>query len=244
MRKEVHRWYSPRIGKEMPIAVYGHYGFPLLMIPTAMADFEEYERFHLLTVMKPYIEAGKVKVFSIDSVNAHTWMNTKIPVSERARKHEFFDRYVTQEVVPFIWAHQGGNKRGIVTTGASMGAFHAVNLLLRHPDLFDGTIGMSGAYDLEAWTGGYMDTNVYFNSPLAYMPNLNGGPHLDLLRQKRDIHILTGTGAYEAPGQSRRLAEILWSKGIHCNLDMWGPDMRHDWPTWRAMMPLYLANAF
>ena len=70
MRKETFSWYSHRIGKEMPIAVYGHYGFPLLMFPTAAADFEEYERFHLLAVMKPWIDAGKVKVYSIDSINS------------------------------------------------------------------------------------------------------------------------------------------------------------------------------
>src|ERR1035437_687059 len=135
MRKEVHRWYSHRIGKEMPIAVYGHYGFPLLMFPTAAADFEEYERFHLLNVMKPWIDAGKVKVYSIDSVNSHTWMNNSIHPSERAHKHEFYDGYVTKEVIPFIWNHQG-HKGGIITSGASMGAFHAMNFLLRHPDLF------------------------------------------------------------------------------------------------------------
>lgn len=243
MRKEVYRWYSHRIGKEMPIAVYGHYGFPLLMFPTAAADFEEYERFHLLSVMKPWIEAGKVKVFSIDSVNSHTWMNTRIHASERAYKHEFYDAYVCKEVVPFIWNHQG-HKGGIITTGASMGAYHAMNFLLRHPDLFDGTIAMSGAYDLTPWTGGYMDSNIYFNSPLAYMPNLHDGWYLDALRSKRHIHILTGTGDYEAPEQSKRMARDLWAKGIPANLDVWGPDMRHDWPTWRRMMPLYLENAF
>jgi esterase/lipase superfamily enzyme len=243
MRKEVHRWYSSRIGKEMPIAVYGHYGFPLLMFPTAAADFEEYERFHLLNVMKPWIDAGKVKVYSIDSVNAYTWMNTNSHPAERARKHEFYDGYVTNEVVPFIWNNQG-HKAGIITTGASMGAYHAMNFLLKHPDIFDGTIAMSGAYDMTPWTKGYVDANVYLNSPMMYLPNLHDSWYLDRLRAKKHIHILTGTGDYEAPEQSRRLARDLWAKGIPANLDVWGRDMPHDWTTWRKMMPLYLENAF
>lgn len=244
MHKEVHSWYSPRIGKEMPIAVYGHYGFPLLMFPTAAADFEEYERFHLINVIRPLIDAGKVKVFSIDSVNAHTWMNTRSHPGDRAYKHEFYDAYVTKEVVPFIWNHQGGRQH-IITTGASMGAYHAVNFLLRHPDMFGGTIAMSGAYDLEPWTNGYVDQNVYFNSPFHYLPGLSDPWFIGQLREHgKRIHILSGQGDYEAPGQSRKLSRLLWEKGIWHNLDLWGHDMRHDWPTWRRMLPMYLENAF
>lgn len=227
----------------MPIAVYGHYGFPLLMFPTAAADFEEYERFYLIHVMRPWIEAGKVKVYSIDSVNGYTWMNSKAHPAERAYKHNFYEAYVMKEVVPFIWNHQGG-RQGIITSGASMGAYHAMNFLLKHPDVFDGTIAMSGAYDLRPWVGDYMDDNVYFNSPFAYLKNLNDPWYLGHLRSKRHIHILTGQGAYEAPGQSKHLSYLLSMKGIPHNLDLWGHDMPHDWPTWRKMMPLYLEHAF
>jgi len=228
----------------MPIAVYGHYGFPLLLFPTAAADFEEYERFYLIEVMRPYIEAGKVKVFTIDSVNQHTWMNSRIHPGEAAYRHNFYDGYVTKEVVPFIWNHQG-IRQPIVTSGASMGAYHAVNFLLKHPDKFGGTIAMSGAYDLSPWTDGYVDSNVYFNSPYHYLPNLNDERYLDRLRSHgRNIHILTGQGPYEAPHQSKNLSKMLWDKGIWHNLDLWGHDMRHDWPTWRRMMPLYLEHAF
>lgn len=243
MKKEVHSWYSSRIGKTMPIAVYGHYGFPLLMFPTAAADFEEYERFYLLSVMRPWIDAGKVKVYSIDSVNSHTWMNTRAHAGDRAYKHGFYESYVINEVVPFIWNHQGG-RQGIITSGASMGAFHAMNFLLKHPHIFDGTISMSGAYDLKPWVGDYMDENVYFNSPFAYLKNLNDPWYLGHLRSKRHIHILTGQGDYEAPGQSKHLSWLLSQKGIPHNLDLWGHDMRHDWTTWRRMMPLYLEHAF
>jgi esterase/lipase superfamily enzyme len=48
MQREIHQWYSPRLNKDMEIAVYGHYGFALLMFPTAAADYLEYERFQLL----------------------------------------------------------------------------------------------------------------------------------------------------------------------------------------------------
>jgi esterase/lipase superfamily enzyme len=242
MRKEVHQWYSPRIGGNMRVAVYGHYGFPLLMFPTAAADFEEYERFHLVGTIRHLIKAGKVKVYSIDSVNQHTWMNNSIHPAERAHKHGFYEGYVTQELLPFIW-NQQGHKGGIITTGASLGAYHAVNFLLKYPHLFDGTIAMSGAYSLDQFIGRYSDANIYFNSPLQYMPNMHDGHLLNQLRDKK-IHILSGTGDYEAPEQSARLARDLWAKGIPANLDLWGRDMPHDWVTWRKMLPLYLEQAF
>lgn len=243
MKKEVHAWYSHRIGKKMPVAVYGHWGFPLLMFPTAQADFEEYERFHLISVMKPYIDAGKVKVYSIDNTNQYTWMNNGISPGERAYKHKFFEEYVVKEVVPFIHHHQGGSG-GIITTGASVGAYHAVNFLLKYPQFFDGTIAMSGTYDMKQFIGNYCDENVYHSTPFYYLPNLHDPWYLNQLRAKKHIHILSGSGDYEAPSHSARLARDLWAKGIPANLDIWGRDMRHDWTTWRKMMPLYLENAF
>ena len=71
MERHLTSWYSPRLEKEMPIAVYGTYGFALLLIPTAAADFLEYERFQLIESLRPFIDGGKVKVFSIDSINCN-----------------------------------------------------------------------------------------------------------------------------------------------------------------------------
>jgi hypothetical protein len=42
MRREFSRWYSHRLHRDMDVVVYGHYGTPLLMFPTAGADFLEY----------------------------------------------------------------------------------------------------------------------------------------------------------------------------------------------------------
>jgi esterase/lipase superfamily enzyme len=241
MKKEVHRWYSHRINREMPLAVYGHYGFPLLLFPTAAADFEEYERFHLIDALHGPISEGKVKVYSIDSVNRWTWMDRDTHPGRRAYLHEFYDAYVTDEVVPFIWQHQHG-RCGIVTSGASMGAYHAMNFLLRHPDMFSGTIAMSGAYDLEQWVGSRVDPLIYLNAPFLYVAGIHGEQLRRLQDHGKRIHILTGQGAYEAPEMSRTMSTLLWNKGVWHHLDLWGHDMRHDWPTWRLMLPHCLAT--
>ena len=243
MNRDIHKWYSPRLNKDMEIAMYGHFGFALLLLPTAAADFLEYERFHLISVLEPYIEAGKVKVFSINSINSEAWLNNKMHPRHKAIRHQQFNSYVENEVVPFIRMHTSEDTP-IITCGASLGALHAANLYFRRPDLIQGTIAMSGVYDLTTYTKGYFDEDVYFNSPAHYLPKLEDNHFLPMLRQADHIHILTGSGDYEDPDASRQLSGILSAKGIPHELDVWGWDMRHDWPTWRAMLPHYVATRF
>lgn len=243
MRREIHNWHSPRLNKNMEIAMYGHFGFALLLLPTAAADYLEYERFQMLNVLKPYINAGKVKVFSINSINAEAWLNNRMNPRHKAIRHQQFNAYVENEVVPFIRTHTSENTP-IITTGASLGALHAANLFFRRPDIFAGTIAMSGVYDLTAYTKGYFDEDVYFNSPCHYLPKLEDNYLLEKLRQSGHIHLLSGSGDYEDPDAARRLSGILASKGIPHELDIWGPDIKHDWPTWRSMLPHYLESRF
>lgn len=243
MKREIHQWYSPRLNKNMEVAVYGHFGFALLMLPTAAADYLEYERFHLISALEPAIEAGKVKIFSINSINSEAWLNNRMHPRHKAIRHQQFNSYVEEEVVPFIRMHTSPDTP-IITTGASLGALHAANLYFRRPDLLAGTIAMSGVYDLTTYTKGYYDEDVYFNSPIHYLPNLQDDFYLPRLRSARHIHILTGSGDYEDPESSRNLSNILNSRGIPHELDIWGWDMRHDWPTWRAMLPYYVETRF
>jgi len=242
MRRDIHSWHSPRLNKPMEIAVYGHYGFALLMFPTAAADYLEYERFHLMDALVEFIDPGRVKVFSINSINNESWLNDHVAPPDRARRHQQYNEYVVDEVVPFVRSHCS-QETPIITAGASFGALHAANMLFRRPDIFDGTIAMSGAYDLKTYSRGYYDDNCYFNSPVDYLPGLTDG-YLEALRSKRHIHILSGQGDYEAPEYSIRLAQVLAAKGIPHQLDLWGHDVPHDWPTWIAMLPHVLRTQF
>ena len=171
MRREIHSWYSPALNKEMPVAVYGHYGFALLMVPTAAADYLEYERFQLLETMRPWIEAGKVKVYSVNSINTESWLNNEMQGEHKAIRHNQFNEYIYNEVVPFI-RNNSSWETPIYVSGASFGALHSMNLFLKRPDLINGVVAMSGVYELTEYTKGYWDEQVYYNSPMHYMPNL------------------------------------------------------------------------
>jgi esterase/lipase superfamily enzyme len=236
-------WYSHRLEKEMPVAVYGNYGFALLLVPTAAADYLEYERFQLIEAIRPFIDSGKVKVFSINSINNESWMNNHMDPKHKIIRHQQFNAYVYEEVVPFIKTHTS-NETPIIIAGASFGALHSMNLFLKRPDLLNGVIAMSGVYDLTEYTRGYFNDDVYFNSPQHYMPNLTDHGVLEQIRQSHHIHIFSGSGPYEAPDAARSFANILYSKGINYELDIWGPEWPHDWNTWKYMLPHYLGTRF
>lgn len=240
MSREIHKWYSPNLNKEMEIVVYGNYGYALLMFPTAAADYLEYERFNLIDQIGWFLANGKLKAFSINSINNESWLNNYMNPAHKAIRHQQYNRYIIEEVVPFIHSHCRGLVP-IITTGASLGAFHAANSFFRRPDIFSGTIAMSGSYDLKSYTKGYYDDNVYFNSPVDYLPNWNDEYMLNYAR-KGKIIIATGQGSYEDPQASINLSNILNSKGIRHWLDLWGYDMPHDWPTWRKMLPYFLSH--
>lgn len=243
MKREITSWYSPSLNKEMPISSYGHYGFAVLMIPTAGADYLEYERFGLIKTLEPMINEGKFRVFSIDSVNKESWMNYEMYPPHKPIRHNQFNDYVFNEVVPFI-RNATSNETFIYTCGASLGALHSMNLFLKRPDILNGVIALSGVYDLTEYTRGYWDEQVYYNSPVHYLPNLDDSFYLDKIKASHHIHILSGSGEYEDPNSARQLTDIMYNKGIWCNLEIWGSDMRHDWPTWHKMLPFVLGNKF
>ena len=238
--RHLHGWHSPTLGLDMPLVHYGHAGHPLLLFPTAAADFLECERFFLIKSVEPAIMAGRIRVISIESINRLGWMDRTLPVREQARRQGLYSRYIEDELVPWIRGLVGNPGARIATSGASFGAFHAANAFFRRPDLFDATIAMSGFYDLGPdYLRGYSDDDAFYNNPLWYLPDL-GGDHYDILRHSSRIVIVSGQGAYEAPDCSRALARVLEAKWIPHVLDLWGHDVNHDWPWWRKMLPHYV----
>lgn len=243
MKIEYHKWWSPSLDQEMALKVYGFFGKPVLVFPAQGGRFYEFEDFGMLDAIAAFIEAGKIKVFTVDSFDDQSWSNSRAHPADRARRHEGYDRYITQEVEPFMREHCGYSEQLILTTGVSMGAYHAANFFFRHPDLFDALIAISGLYRLNSFIGDYMDDLVYFNSPLDYLPNLEDPSYLEKYRQSRIIFGV-GQGAWEDPMLHDTLAmkSILESKEIPAWVDIWGYDVNHDWPWWRKMLPHFLGK--
>lgn len=239
--KETSTWYSPRLECDIRLVRWGHYGTPVLLFPTAGGDAEEVERFHLIGAIWPLIEAGRIKVYSCDSIAGRVWTEDGQPPAFRARIQSLYDGCMRHEVVPAIRQDCRNDGIEIVTAGASIGAFNAVASVCRHPDVFRAAIGMSGTYDLEPWLNGEFFEDFYFSSPLHYLPGLEDGHHLSMLRQ-RFVLLTYGQGRWEDPNESWRVANLLGSKDVPNRVDPWGPEWDHDWPAWRAMLPQYLSE--
>lgn len=238
--RRVESWRSPALGLEMPIVSYGWGGQPVLLFPTAAADFLENERFWLIKAVERQLQQGRVRIFSIDSINRLAWMDSSVSVAEAARRQALYSRYVEEEVVPYIRHIDGNAGARAITTGASFGCFHAANAFFRRPDLFGGVIGMSGFYDLApSYLMGYSDDNCYFNNPMWYVANM-GGSALDRLRRDSRIVLVSGQGAWEKPEMTRDFHNLLDRKQVSHLYELWGYDVNHDWPWWRKMLPHYL----
>jgi len=240
MIKEVFRWHSPQVEQDVQLVRWGFFGTPVLLFPTAGGDAEEAERFHLIGAIMPLIEAGRIKVYSTDSVAGKAWISRQHSAEYCSLLQNRFDAMIYQEIAPAIRKDCETPDIEIIATGASIGAYNAVATVCRHPDVFKLAIGMSGTYDLSKYLEGRFIQDFYFASPLHFLPGLDG-PLLEQLR-RRLILMPSGEGDYEDIGESWRMASVLGAKGIPNRVDPWGPEWRHDWNTWRAMLPKYLAE--
>lgn len=239
MTRRVFGWYSPELGRQMEVATWGDRGRPVLLFPTAGGDFLECERFNLIKVISPLIEAGRIRVYACGSISADGWLNEGARPGHKSWLQARFDAYLSRELVPWIRHDVGDEKVRLVATGASLGAYNAVNAAIKHPGDFAVTIAMSGTYDFDRWMNGHVDDNYYFNQPFRYIPGLADAAQMEDLRHAY-FHIASGQGRWEAPWESARLGQLLGAKGVPNYVELWGQDVDHDWPTWRTMLPLFL----
>jgi esterase/lipase superfamily enzyme len=239
MHIEHQRFYSSALGHDMDFKVYGHYGQPILIFPAQDGRFYDFENFGMVGACAGLLEAGRVKLICVDSLDEQTWTNTSAHPAERARRHGDFERYILGEVVPWVRGNTG--LETLWVSGCSMGALHSANFFFKRPDVFDGVIALSGLYSVNAFVGAYGDDNTYFNSPLQYLPGLNDAWHLDHYRRAK-IVFAVGQGAWEeeAIADTRAMQSVLEAKGVPAWFDYWGHDVAHDWVWWRQMMPYFL----
>jgi esterase/lipase superfamily enzyme len=239
MQKQHWTWKSGRLPEPARAVRWGHFGVPVLLFPTAGGDFEEVERFHLVGAVEELVDAGRIKVYSIDSIAGKHWVQGEDSPEYCSRVQNLFDAFVYHEVAPLIRRDCEAPDIEIIAAGASIGAFNAAATVCRHPDAFRLAVAMSGTFDLSKYLHGHMNLDFHYSSPLHFLPALGDGPHLARLRQ-RLILLPTGQGKWEDVGESWRLANVLGAKGVPNRVDLWGEEWDHDWNTWRAMLPKYL----
>lgn len=244
MQVSYGKFYSRMLGRDTEYKVYGSRGKPVLVLPCQNGRFYEFEDLGMLKVYAPYIEDGRIQVFTVDSIDGETLFADGDPRA-RMERHESWIKYLAEEVVPFfseINFRSNGWKIRFMAAGLSLGALHAATLYFRFPDLFDGLLCLSGIYTLEYVFGDYHDDFTYNNSPQQFIANMPADhPYIQKYNEGR-IVLCVGQGAWENETleSTAYFASVLKDKGINAWVDFWGTDSRHDWDWWFAQASYFL----
>ena len=235
MKRDYRTWHSPAVGREMELLVFGDRGTPVVVFPTSMGRFYQWEDFGMIAHLGRRIDEGLMQLWCVDSVDSESFYNKQVDGQARARRHLAYDRYLTDEVLPAILKENGNPS--IELLGASFGAFHAVALATRHPGIASRVIGLSGAYDAAKWLDGFREQDAYFANPLAFLPGLTDEQQL---RSLRDTEFLIATGI-EDPNVagSRQIVATLQEKRVPAALHLWN-GWAHDWPFWKEMVDTFV----
>jgi esterase/lipase superfamily enzyme len=237
---------APGSGWRGQVVGYGHWGRPVVVFPSEAGRAWDFENNGMVDAVRWLIDAGRVKLYCVDAADAVTWSDRSVPLEERAARHDHYERWVLEQVVPYVHQDSSG-VQPIMTVGCSLGAYHAANIALRNANVFPRALCMSGSYDPTAWHAwGERGDATYFHNPMDYVRNLHGD-HLDWLRSTVHLTLVVGQGSWEvdptgALPSTLAFAEVLSEKGIPHELDVWGHDVPHDWPSWQRQLAHHLPH--
>jgi esterase/lipase superfamily enzyme len=238
MRREHHAWESPALwGRRMELLVFGHAGARVLVYPTSMGSYFEWEDRGMVGALAEHLERGWIQLFCVGSVDAESWYARWRHPHDRAEWQDRYDRYVHEEVLP-LSTRLNANPF-LITAGASFGAYHALTFALRHPGLVSRAIGLSGLYDIKQQTNGYSDELVYLHNPCDFIQHEHEPGRLALLRR---LDIILAVGRDDGLcANNVYFSGVLWSKQIGNALRIWD-GWAHDWPWWRRMIEQYIGG--
>jgi len=236
MEREYIAWDSPTLGRRMELLWFGHGGEPMIWFPTSQGRFYQNEDFGLVGAVADLVDRGAIQICCVDSVDAESFYATHKHPAERIRRHDQYDAYLANEVLPIARA-KGQHGGRVATLGCSFGAYHAANFGFRHPDLVDKVVGFSGKYDIHSFLDGYWDELCYFHCPTANVPNMDG----EWVRRlsSMDIAIVTGETDNILSGTTTMLG-ILDARGIRHRGGVWKAPYGHDWNWWKAQIRSYV----
>jgi esterase/lipase superfamily enzyme len=233
VKEEYKKWYSPNLGSDIELLIFGHSGYPVILFPTSNGRYYQNKDFGLIDAAAWLLEQGKVKIYCPDSIDGITWYNKSVHPAERAKNHTWYDKMILEEVASLARNETGYSK--LVTAGCSFGGYHAANFAFRHPWMVSHLFSMSGIFDITDEMDGFYNSDVYYNNPVDFLPH-DQDPEL------WNMDIVLGAGEYDICRPfNERLSGILHQKSIGHWLDI-RPNADHDWPIWREMFPAYLSR--
>lgn len=247
MKIEYYKEFSNELNRDMEFKVFGHAGIPCIAFPAQNGRFYDFENFGMIDAASEFIEAGRVQFFCVDSIDSETWSNEEKSPRERIELHERWYHYIVDEFVQRVkeiskYSNGGKEYEKFMTCGCSMGAFHALNTMLRRPDLFNKVIAMSGIYQASYFFNDYHDDLVYQNSPCDYLANLpKDHPYRECYKES-EIILCCGKGAWEQECENslQCMEKVFQQQELDLWVDYWGYDVSHDWYWWKRQISYFL----
>lgn len=242
-----HKAWSEQLGRDMEYKRYGFAGRPFVVFPTSQGRFYQFEDSGGVNALAEFIDTGRIQIFTVDGIDSESFFNKGADHAGRIARHEAYFRYVRDEALPEInraaLSSNGNRKMKPIFGGCSMGAFHSSNFVFRFPELASGLIALSGVYSAKDFFGKDRAGDIYYNSPLDYLPGLEARSILDKIRALRLI-FCSGQGQWEERmlEETRQLEAILEKKKIPAWVDYWGGDVAHDWPWWHKQLPYFMSR--
>ncbi|MCB9697563.1 MAG: prolyl oligopeptidase family serine peptidase [Alphaproteobacteria bacterium] len=236
---------SAAMGRDVHVWTYGHFGWPVVVFPTAAGFAHEWNAQGMIDVLKPLLAAGRIKLYCPESNVSEAWTKKDKDPSWRIGRHMAYERFILETLVPFIREDCNTDAIRIGVTGASLGGMYAATFALKHPEIFDWALCMSGRYEARNFTNGFDSPEVYHNNPLAFVPRLEGG-ELERVRKNTRLTLVCGRGKWEEGciEETIELAAWLDRKGIPHERDLWGMDVAHDWNWWRRQAAYHFARRY
>ena len=216
--------------------VYGWGGAPVLVFPSSKGRFYQWEDFRMLPSLSEPLEKGWLQLFCVDSIDHLSWYNLDIHQREQLDWHLAYEDYLLHEFLPVLQKHN--QNPFLIVTGASFGAFHAMNFGLRHPELVKRVLSMSGDYEAEKYVDGYFDDDVLANSPLDFLRS-SSSSELNPLLYEREFILTSGQWDF-CRGPTLAVARELSRLGVPHQCHIWDEPGIHDWPLWRTQVKCYL----
>ena len=244
-RERYLRLPSAHLGRRVHMWTFGHWGAPVLVFPSAAGMAHEWRASGGVEALRPLIEAGRIKLYCPESNVSEAWTEGEAPPEVRIGRHEAYERFILQELVPWIRADCHSPHIQIGLTGASFGAFYAANFALKQPETFPWALCLSGRYHTAPFLEGVSDLRSWYNQPLAYLPDLSGH-ELERVRRHAHLTLVVGQGNFEGRciAETHALADALAAKGISHQRDVWGHDVSHEWVWWRRQLQWHLGRRF
>ena len=234
---------SDAMGRDVHVWRYGWWGAPVMVFPSAAGFAHEWQKEGMIDTLAPLLQAGRIKLYCPES-NVAEAFTKEGDGAEKIAKHLRYERFILQTMVPFIRRDCKLPDVRIGTVGCSLGGLYAALFALRHPDVFGHALCMSGRYEITQFLNGYNSPDVYFNNPLAFVPNLEG----EALHRTRRTHLtmVCGTGQWEEGciEETIALCDLFRQKGIPHDCDIWGRDSAHHWSWWKKQTLHHLGRVY